>query len=51
MNPWFSNFLVFWVSGPRRNTAECVNHSRRSLESPRMIYNCFAVLQEYSKTT
>jgi hypothetical protein len=44
-------FSVFWVSGPLRNTAKCVNISRRFLESPRMIDTDSAVLREYSSTT
>jgi hypothetical protein len=38
---WFSNFSLFWVSGPSRNAAKGVNTSRRFVESPRMIDNLF----------
>jgi hypothetical protein len=41
LSPWLSNFSVSWVSGPPINAATCVNHSRRFLESPRMIENWF----------
>jgi hypothetical protein len=37
----FSNFSLFWVSGPRRNAAKGVNTSRRFVEFPRMIDNLF----------
>ncbi len=37
----FSNFSLFWVSGPPRNAAKGVNTSRRFVESPRMIDNIF----------
>ncbi len=37
----FSNFSLFWVSGPLRNAAKGVNTSRRFVESPRMIDNLF----------
>jgi hypothetical protein len=38
----FSNFSLFWVSGPPRNAAKGVNNSRRFYESPRMIDNQFS---------
>ncbi len=37
----FSNFLLFWVSGPPRNAAKGVNTSRRFVESLRMIDTLF----------
>ncbi len=37
----FSNFSLFWVSGPSRNTAKGVNTVQRFVESPRTIDNLF----------
>jgi hypothetical protein len=37
----FSNFSLFWVSGPPRKAAKGVNTSRRFYESPRMIDDLF----------
>jgi hypothetical protein len=38
----FSNFCLFWVSGPPRNAAKGVNTSRRLVGSLRMIDNHFS---------
>jgi hypothetical protein len=41
LSPRFSNFSLFWVSGPPRNAAQGVNTYRICVESPRMIDNLF----------
>jgi hypothetical protein len=38
----FSNFCLFWVSGPPSNAAKGVKTSRRFVESPKMIDNQFS---------
>jgi hypothetical protein len=42
----FSNFSLFWDSGPPRNAAKGVNTSQRFVESPRMIDNQFSRFSE-----